>query len=314
MQALVNTPQVLNWITTHNPRSQKPCTECSHKAPCAACTLKKVMQSYFTGSQQDLAVAVSEFDRNFVNKLWPQLARGLNENALARLSTAQQDAQEFLQFIGDSLKILNPKTKTTKPMPIKLYDALFTVTSRWTWKCPTCNSEHPSQPQTEFGQYITTNTPARHLSVQKYIDHEYRGELINGVTCDKCNATGLMVRRIAELLAAPDVLFIGLRCFDYGPAGQRKVLSNVTLDQRLDLTRHQPVEQRKEHTLTYELKHVVYHVGSTPKHGHYYGMFTTPTGVYELNDSHVAQASSLVKPVTKGGNMPYVLVYSRIEN
>ena len=91
-------------------------------------------------------------------------------------------------------------------------------------------------------------------------------------------------------------------------------MSNVKLDQHLDLTRHQPEDQWEQHELKYELKHVVYHVGDSPKYGHYYGVFTTPTGVYELNDSQVTRAASVVRKIEGAYNMPYVLVYSRIES
>ncbi|KAF2097863.1 cysteine proteinase [Rhizodiscina lignyota] len=304
LQALINTPQILRFITSHNPKALTNSPECSSSGPCAACLLKQVMTEYFKGARPQLDSAVARFDQQFVNISWPAaLGPSADDADKRRLRYGQQDAHEFLLFVADYLR------QDNRPLHADLYHGLFSVTSRSAWTCPGCGEIHETEPENEFGQIVQIRAPKHGLSVQQYIEHEYAAEDLSGLSCDRCNSKNLDTKRQKVLLAAPDVLVVALRCFD---ANLNKIISPVILSNRLNLTSLQPVAQRAAFSLKYKLLHVIYHTGKTPNSGHYFGTYTAHSGVHELNDQMVTPDVKLGDIPMGGQTMPYILVYSMV--
>jgi ubiquitin C-terminal hydrolase len=164
----------------------------------------------------------------------------------------------------------------------------------------------------------TEGNNERHLSIPikprrpgsqltSYIDN-YMDEVVSGYRCEneKCKHVSDK-HRVQKIAAAPDVLYIQLKRFDFQG---KKDESTVNYRTMLDLTKYRASADQGE--LWYRLMAVVCHAG-TANFGHYTCTARGPDGKFhEFDDAQVSRASDQDACKPGAGFTPYLLFYSRV--
>ena len=102
---------------------------------------------------------------------------------------------------------------------------MFKLTHRGIWTCPSCRTNHTSQPGNEIGLVLGLTHPQRGLPLKDYVDAYYQTR-IDGLRCDKCRWSGTATRRTEIVGSGPQVLFVQLRRFERIMRVPGKGLSN----------------------------------------------------------------------------------------
>lgn len=180
------------------------------------------------------------------------------------------------------------------------------------WTCRDCKYVQKADAVDETGLSIQIQDPSGG-KLQDYI-RQYLHDRVDGARCESCGSVGNRTRN-RTIEAAPEVLFIHLQRFRYGPGKHghwvpKKEVKEVEFPQMLDLSAYGANEKlRGKDVLRYKLSSVVAHHGSLTS-GHYIAYAEAPTtGVMEFNDdsARACDRSRMFRP--SGGFTPYILTY-----
>lgn len=307
MQAFLQTPVFISWLAGHQRSAECP----RSNVRCIACAFQALLRKYYSG--EPVHQATRQFD-SFFNTLWPQTKGIRNPNAIHRLNSSQQDADEFVHGLLDAF--CNSPSRTL-PMSLDIRKALFEVTVSRTWFClnKNCSGREHTNVQSERGLILDIQKPRENLSVKDYIWEYFRGDIVDDVTCDVCGLKKQRRRqRHMQLLAGPEILIIQLCRFGNIRfdgrrfKGGQKIRSPVKQIRMLDLSTLQPKQYQGQNDMLYELKHIVLHAGASISSGHYLSICSSPDGMYECNDETIR---AWTNSSGMGGANPYLLVYTK---
>ena len=185
---------------------------------------------------------------------------------------------------------------------------------------------HSSQPESWHILSLPVTDPKINLPLSHYIIQYFNTRA--SIRCDVPPCAGKYPNRAdkplktydesktrtrhSEIATLPEYLIIQLQSSD--PTGMRKIASYPRYGLWLDMSAFQATEElRTGNTVKYRLHSVVYHIGKSTNSGHYVGVFTTPTGLFEIDDTNVSEAnvSDLFRREPGSKGTPYLLAYVR---
>lgn len=133
--------------------------------------------------------------------------------------------------------------------------ALYQLDNYVTLRCHACNQSRPSPRTSSWGIAEPIN-PTQH-SIQDVLDHYFREDVT--VNCSLCGAQNVPHTRVTEIEAAPQVLKVAVRIFDFDEQWHpTKKYQPLQIPEDLGLTQNQ---LNKELPLRYKLSSVIAHGG-----------------------------------------------------
>jgi len=224
-------------------------------------------------------------------------------NSLGRYGSSQEDAEQYLNYILDSLitelhmyidknnisnlKILN-KNLTVKV----LIDNILTIQMRKTIICPYCNYKSLSlDNENKLYLALISNTPLSEL-IRNYMNEELDND--NQYKCEKCNQfSNAIINR--EIIQYPKYLIITLK---------RYTNSNIKIDLPVNINNNIKLSI----DTNYELRGFIYHSGIT-NGGHYVYYGKRADNWYLFNDSNISIVS--IEEINNIIRFAYVYLYSK---
>jgi ubiquitin carboxyl-terminal hydrolase 36/42 len=229
------------------------------------------------------------------NNFSPSMIVKYVSNELGRIGSRQEDAEQYLNYIIDTLidelkesckkgeyKILH------KNLPIEtVITNLFTIKVKKIVSCPMCDYKTVSNDDINK-LYLSFNKDAQEQNLNSLLN-EYLYEILdddNKWKCDRCkHYVNAHIRR--EIIKLPKYLIIALKRYDNH---NHKIETTVTIDDEFMFKNN-----------NFYLRGIIYHSGTTSGgHYMYYGKGDDEWNLY--NDSSVQKTSSIdVDRIIKNG-------------
>ena len=152
--------------------------------------------------------------------------------------------------------------------------------------------------------------------IRKGMLHFLREEVLDGENsykCDRCHKNVRATKKYS-ILAAPNVLVVNLKRFDFTYAGKLShfVTYPETLSLKTFISEAEDMETSNENSLrnvTYKLYGVLVHLGYTSHSGHYYSYVRGPNDIwYKADDTQV----TTVRTQDALNQNAYILFYNRV--
>ncbi|KFD55210.1 hypothetical protein M513_03851 [Trichuris suis] len=292
LQVLVNTPPIVNYLTSSGHNKQY-CP--SVTGFCALCALAVHIKHIFMAAK-------TRTDSVAPNQIVQKIRCVMKSHCWGR----QEDAHEFLRYFVDAMQ--TAALYPYKDKKLDLFTKETTVISR------IFGGFHRSQIICNNCQFVSiTHDPFLDLSleikqwntVDSALAHYTRMETLsneNAYLCPRCNKR-VSARKILTIHCAPNVLTVHLKRFDH----IGKIDRHISYSERLNLRPY--MTEKQGLPVNYRLYGVVVHNGRSTNSGHYYAFVRNPLGQWHLmDDSRVCAVS--------GDNAlkasAYVLFYVRL--
>ncbi|CDW55374.1 ubiquitin carboxyl terminal hydrolase 36 [Trichuris trichiura] len=292
LQVLVNTPPIVNYLTSSGHNKQY-CP--SVTGFCALCALAVHIKHMFMAAK-------TRTDSVAPNQIVQKIRCVMKSHCWGR----QEDAHEFLRYFVDAMQ--TAALYPYKDKKLDLFTKETTAISR------IFGGFHRSQIICNNCQFVSiTHDPFLDLSleikqwntVDSALAHYTRMETLsneNAYLCPRCNKR-VSARKILTIHCAPNVLTVHLKRFDH----IGKIDRHISYSERLNLRPY--MTEKQGLPVNYRLYGVVVHNGRSTNSGHYYAFVRNPLGQWHLmDDSRVCAVS--------GDNAlkasAYVLFYVRL--
>ncbi|KAL1844090.1 hypothetical protein VTJ49DRAFT_4942 [Mycothermus thermophilus] len=315
LQSFLHNPILRNFYLSDG-HSSSNC-DVSH---CLSCAMDDMFQDFYAAEATNGYTAA-----NILSGFWISDKKAF-ENLV---TTKEQDAHEFFQFLAEELHERNgdgkrPESGTDHTCTCIIhqtyYGKLLSTTT-----CQNCSAVTNqkqsfldlSLPLENLSQKKGKNRPARPngtLTLQECLDEEYIKSDKCEYRCTNCNSMQ-QARRQTSILKLPNVLSIQLKRFEYKQGrNERAVKIDTPVQFPLELnmlpytntarTRDVSAEYELARSCTYDLLCVVVHVGEIDT-GHYVSYCRVGDQWFVFNDHkvEVAQISDVLN------SRPYLLFY-----
>ncbi|PMD56484.1 cysteine proteinase [Hyaloscypha bicolor E] len=282
-QAILHCPQVAHWLRTYH--SEESCIV-DKQASCAACQLRTVIQTYWSGKSAELTKALENVNKVFKTNGWSQ--------------SGQADPDEQLTWLIGQMR---------EQLPQQIYaylDAFINFSLDSSTSCTKCGHVCTNFGETE-GVLSVELLPRINGDLSKYLN-KYFSYSVEGYKCDECKETSDN-RRSRLISHSPDVVILQMMRFD--PMG-RKDKHPVPFSSTLDLNAYRTSTNKTNST--YSLAAVVQHSGGTGG-GHYRCVARGKDQNWNIfDDARVIRGKESVAldPGSKGKSWtPYLLFFQR---
>ena len=221
-------------------------------------------------------------------------------SAQMSLGNRQEDAHEFflvlLEHFDDELAVFAEV--------FNLVD-VFSIFQRSTLSCQGCSRIVVEQGwlynlTLHFSQdFFQQAQNLQEVTIQYLLDRYFGVEVVSDYTCVECNLFGCSRKKLT-LIKAPQVLLLNIARFH---AGLFKLTHIVKFPLQLT-TEHTSAENGQ--ILSYQLRGLIEHVGTSIQNGHYVAYFVTEDNWYRADDS-------VITPVTwqfVSNVEAYILLYA----